>query len=109
MLLSLIPNFRSGVETGPTYWVLSLGKSGHISPMVTISITAEVFAAIEASLDPCGGRDLRPRYEITVDNLAGVSRGVCFAELDRIEIAERPLRLRIADDGAVNRLRVRLG
>ena len=49
------------------------------------------------------------RYEIRVDNLAGVSRGVCFAELDGIEIAERPLRLRIADDGAVHRLRVRLG
>jgi cyclic beta-1,2-glucan synthetase len=49
------------------------------------------------------------RYEITVDNLAGVSRGVSFAELDGIEIADRPLRVRIANDGAVHHLRVRLG
>jgi cyclic beta-1,2-glucan synthetase len=49
------------------------------------------------------------RYEITVDNLAGVGRGVCFAELDGMEIADRPLRVRIANDGAVHHLRVRLG
>ncbi len=40
------------------------------------------------------------RYEITVDNPAEISRGVCFAEMDGVEIMERPLRLRILDDGA---------
>ena len=49
------------------------------------------------------------RYEITVQNPAGVSRGVCFAEMDGVEITERPLRLRIADDGAVHRVLVKLG
>jgi cyclic beta-1,2-glucan synthetase len=49
------------------------------------------------------------QYQITVDNPVGVSRGVCFAELDGIEVAERPLRVRIAEDGAVHRLHVRLG
>jgi cyclic beta-1,2-glucan synthetase len=49
------------------------------------------------------------RYEITVENLAGVSRGVSFAELDEIEIVDRPLRVRIANDVAVHYLRVRLG
>jgi cyclic beta-1,2-glucan synthetase len=49
------------------------------------------------------------RYEIKVDNLAGVSRGVSFAELDGIEIVDRPLRVQMADDGAVHHLRVRLG
>jgi cyclic beta-1,2-glucan synthetase len=49
------------------------------------------------------------RYEIIVDNPAGVSRGVLFAEIDGVEIAERPLRLRMVDDGAVHRVRVTLG
>jgi cyclic beta-1,2-glucan synthetase len=49
------------------------------------------------------------QYEITVHNPAGVSRGICFAEMDGVEIAERPLRLRIVDDGAVHRILVKLG
>jgi cyclic beta-1,2-glucan synthetase len=49
------------------------------------------------------------QYEITVHNPAGVSRGICFAEMDGVEITERPLRLRIADDGAVHRILVTLG
>src|SRR5271166_500437 len=44
------------------------------------------------------------RYEITVDNPAGVNRGIRFAELDGVEIVERPLRLRIVDDSAVHRV-----
>jgi pyruvate dehydrogenase E1 component alpha subunit len=35
--------------------------------------------------------------------------GVCFAEIDGVEFAERPLRLRMVDDGGVHRVRVRLG
>jgi cyclic beta-1,2-glucan synthetase len=49
------------------------------------------------------------RYEITVDNPSGVSRGVCFAEVDGAEVAERPVRVRIVDDGAVHRVLIRLG
>ena len=49
------------------------------------------------------------RYDIVVDNPAGVSRGVQFAEIDGVEITERPLRLRMVDDGAVHRVRVTLG
>jgi cyclic beta-1,2-glucan synthetase len=49
------------------------------------------------------------RYEITVANPDSVSRGICFAEMDGVEITDRPLRLRIADDGAVHRVLVTLG
>ena len=49
------------------------------------------------------------RYEIIVDNPAGVSRGVRFAEIAGVEIPERPLRLRMVDDGAVHRVRVASG
>ena len=48
-------------------------------------------------------------YEIVVDNSAGVGRGVCFAEVDGVEIAERPLRLPIGNDGSVHRVRIKLG
>ncbi len=48
-------------------------------------------------------------YEITVDNLDGVSRGVRFAEMDGVEIAERPLRIGLLDGVAVHRIHVTLG
>jgi len=49
------------------------------------------------------------RYEIVVDNPAGVSGGVRFAEVDGVEIRERPLRLPMVDDGAAHRVHVKLG
>ncbi|MFZ1413509.1 MAG: glucoamylase family protein [Defluviicoccus sp.] len=49
------------------------------------------------------------RYEITVENPDGVGRGIAFAAIDDKAITERPLRLRLADDGAPHRLQVRLG
>jgi cyclic beta-1,2-glucan synthetase len=49
------------------------------------------------------------RYEITVVNPVGVSRGIAFASLDDVAIAERPLRLLLADDGTIHRILVRLG
>ena len=48
-------------------------------------------------------------YEIRVENPASVSRGIKSAELDGREITERPLRIRIAEDKSVHRLRVTLG
>jgi cyclic beta-1,2-glucan synthetase len=49
------------------------------------------------------------RYEIVVDNPAGVNRGVHFAEVDGIEITERPLRVQVVDDSAIHRVHIRLG
>ena len=73
----------------------------------------------ELHLDPCIPKPWtkfelsvrRPsgRYEILVDNPDGVSRGVRHAEVDGIEIAERPLRLHMVDDGAVHRVHVTMG
>jgi cyclic beta-1,2-glucan synthetase len=88
---------RAGVES-----ILELRIRGaflHLDPCIPKS-----WATFEMTV-----RRLSARYEITVDNPAGVNKGVCFAEMDGVEIAERPLRLRIADDGAVHRVRVRLG
>ena len=49
------------------------------------------------------------RYDITVENPQGVSRGIFQAELDGIVLPERPLRIGLRDDGATHRVRVFLG
>ena len=49
------------------------------------------------------------RYEIRVENPDGVSGGVRFAEIDGVEIVERPLRWTTAGASGVHRVRVRLG
>jgi cyclic beta-1,2-glucan synthetase len=49
------------------------------------------------------------RYAIHVENPYGVSRGVVHADADGVEIAERPLRVPLLDDGGDHRIQVRLG
>ena len=49
------------------------------------------------------------RYEIQVENPACIGHGISHAMVDRTEITQRPLRLRLVDDGAIHELRVRLG
>ncbi len=56
-----------------------------------------------------GPDDRVTRYEIAVENPAGVSRGVKGAELDGVEIADAAARIPLADDGGVHRVRVVLG
>ena len=49
------------------------------------------------------------RYEIRVENPAGVCRGVRHADFDGNVVAERPLRLPLSDDGLVHRIGLILG
>ncbi len=49
------------------------------------------------------------RYEIRVENPAGVERGVVFAAIDGAEINSQPLRLPLADNGATHRVVIRMG
>jgi cyclic beta-1,2-glucan synthetase len=49
------------------------------------------------------------RYEIVVENPAGVSRGVASAELDGQVLAGEGASIPLADDGATHRVRVVLG
>jgi cyclic beta-1,2-glucan synthetase len=70
-------------------------------------------------LDPCISREWKSfaislrhgaaRTEITVENPAGVERGIAFATLDGKVLSARPLTLSLADDGQSHRLLVRLG
>ncbi len=49
------------------------------------------------------------RYEIVVENPDGVRRGIAFAEVDGTTLTERPLRLKLLDDGVTHHVLVRLG
>jgi cyclic beta-1,2-glucan synthetase len=54
-------------------------------------------------------RSRSARYEILVENPDGVSQGIVSAQADGIAIVERPLRLKILDDGVTHHVLVRLG
>jgi cyclic beta-1,2-glucan synthetase len=56
-----------------------------------------------------GAENQVTRYEIAVENPAGVSRGVQRAELDGSEIPHDPARIPLVDDGGVHRVRILLG
>ena len=70
-------------------------------------------------LDPCiprPGRASRSifrhrtaRYEIHVENPAGVCRGIAQAELDGLALAGAPARVALVDDGTTHRVRIVLG
>jgi cyclic beta-1,2-glucan synthetase len=49
------------------------------------------------------------RYEITVENPHGVSRGIQYAELDGTQLPGNEARIDLREDGAPHRLRVVLG
>ena len=49
------------------------------------------------------------RYEILVENPDGVSQGIVSAQADGIAKVERPLRLKLLDDGVTHHVLVRLG
>lgn len=100
-------------------WTWYTGSAGWMQRAGVESILGLRIRGAFLHLDPCipkawptfemSVRRQSARYDIVVDNPAGVSRGVKFAEIDGVEIAERPLRLQMLDDGAVHRVRVALG
>jgi len=70
-------------------------------------------------LDPCVPRAWRDfeivfchhtaRYEVFVDNHAGVCRGIARLELDDQALPHGSTHIALVDDGAVHRIRVTLG
>ena len=70
-------------------------------------------------LDPCVPKAWRgfeivfryhsARYNITVENPRGVSRGVARVELDGVALADTRAPIPLVDDGATHRVRVILG
>jgi cyclic beta-1,2-glucan synthetase len=70
-------------------------------------------------IDPCIPKDWpgfgiifryhATRYEINVENPAGVCRGVVTAELDGVALPGKQARIALTDDGTTHRVRVILG
>jgi cyclic beta-1,2-glucan synthetase len=89
--------YRTALE-----WVLGFRLQGH-----------------ELLLDPCVPkawthfeivfRFHSARYEISVENPDGISRGVSRADIDGLVLMQRPLRVPLVDDGVTHRLTVTLG
>lgn len=100
-------------------WTWYTGSAGWMHRAGVESILGLRIRGAFLHLDPCipkawpkfevNVRRQSTRYEIVVENPAGVSRGVRFAKFDGVEIAERPLRLPMVDDGAVHHVHVSLG
>ena len=112
-------SMRAPPHVGRGGWTWYTGSAGWMQRAGIESILGLRIRGDALHLDPCIPRSWpeyemtvrrrSARYQIVVDNSAGVGRGVCYADLDGVEIEERPLRLPIVDDGAVHRVRVRLG
>ncbi len=111
--------YASAPHVGRGGWTWYTGSAGWMQRAGIESILGLRIRGAVLHFDPCIPKNwpafemtLRrrsARYEIAVDNPSGVSRGVCFAEVDGTEVAERPVRVPIVDDGAVHRIRIRLG
>ena len=111
--------YASAPHIGRGGWTWYTGSAGWMQRAGVESILGLKIRGAVLHLDPCIPKNWpqfemtirrrSARYEITVDNSAGVNRGVCFAEVDGLEITERPLQVQVVDDGAVHRVRIRLG
>jgi cyclic beta-1,2-glucan synthetase len=111
--------YATAPHVGRGGWTWYTGSAGWMQRAGVESILGLRLRGAFLHLDPCiprawptfeiSVRRRSARYEIAVENPAGVSRGVRFAEIDGVEITERPLRLLMVDDGAVHRVHVTLG
>ncbi|HEX5380077.1 MAG TPA: glycosyl transferase, partial [Phenylobacterium sp.] len=100
-------------------WTWYTGSAGWMQRAGVESILGVHVEGGSLRLDPCIPstwprfevtlRHGTSRYEIEVENPLGVQQGVVSAELDGTEVTPRPLIVPLKDDGAVHRLRVRLG
>ena len=111
--------YASAPHIGRGGWTWYTGSAGWMQRAGIESILGLMLRGGFLHLDPCIPKGWAnyamtvrmgsARYEIAVDNTAGVSRGVAFAEIDGVEIPERPPRMRTVDDGGVHRIHIRLG
>ena len=111
--------YAAAPHVGRGGWTWYTGSAGWMQRAGVESILGMRLQGDVLHLDPCiprawPGFELTLRrggvhYEIRVENPDGVERGVAYAAVDESVIRERPLRLRLEDDGATHWLQVRLG
>jgi cyclic beta-1,2-glucan synthetase len=100
-------------------WTWYTGSAGWLQRAGVESLLGLRLRGAFLSIDPCipKGWDKyeatikyrTARYSISVENPSRVCRGVVFASVDGVEIAERPLLVALLDDGGRHRVSVRLG
>ena len=83
----------------------SSGCASEAHALLRRSVHPAKLAAASRSCSPARSA----RYEIAVENPAGVSRGVARAELDGVPLAGNEVRVPLADDARVHRLEIWLG
>jgi cyclic beta-1,2-glucan synthetase len=100
-------------------WTWYTGSSGWMYQAGLGSILGFQLRGDTVRIDPCiprtwpgfriEFRHRSARYDITVENPSGVSRGVSWAELDGMAVEHPDAGIALVDDGATHRLRVILG
>ncbi|MBI4692596.1 MAG: glycosyl transferase [Gammaproteobacteria bacterium] len=89
--------YRAGIEA-----ILGLRRRGDV--LAVTPCIPRAWPGFEASY-----RHGATRYDIVVENPAGVHSGVAIAELDGVTLAAGAGRIPLLDDGAVHRVRLVLG
>jgi cyclic beta-1,2-glucan synthetase len=111
--------YSTAPHVGRGGWTWYTGSAGWLQRAGVESLLGLRFRGTTLLLDPCipkawGQFEATVRYKtanysIFVENPDGVSRGVVFARIDGVEIAERPLSVPLLDDGVRHRVDVKLG
>ncbi len=99
-------------------WTWYTGSAGWMQRAGLESLLGLKIEGDHFSLDPCIPRTWKSydlvlrhgaaRYEIHIDNPAGVQRGIGAAQMDGQDLGQRPLIIRLIDDGLVHKLSVTL-
>ena len=111
--------YSTAPHVGRGGWTWYTGSAGWLQRAGVESLLGLRLGGAFLSVDPCipkGWDEFEAsvkyrtaRYSISVKNPSGVSRGVAFAEVDGVEIPERPLLVALKDDGGRHQINVRLG
>jgi cyclic beta-1,2-glucan synthetase len=111
--------YSKAPHVGRGGWTWYTGSAGWMQRAGVESILGLVIEGDTLKIDPCIPREwpgfdvtLRHgayRYDIHVENTGGMGRGISFASVDDQPITQRPLRVKMQDDGMVHSVLVRLG
>ena len=114
--------YSTAPHVGRGGWTWYTGSAGWLQRAGVESVLGLKLRGPCLHIDPCVPKAWRQfeadvkfgaaRYKVQVVNAngvsRGVSRGVVFAEVDGVEITERPLRAPLVDDGGIHHILVRL-
>ena len=111
--------YAAAPHVGRGGWTWYTGSAGWMHRAGLESILGLRLHGDGLSFDPCipcawpgfeiSLRHRSARYHIKVENPCGVSRGIASAAIDGETITDRPLWLKLTDDGCTHQLNVRLG